>query len=413
MRKTNTLSQDRERFNGNFTQQEPIPDAGIQRAVEVLQSGRLHRYNVVEGEKSDTALLETEFAEYQGARFCLACASGGYAMQVALSSFGLEYGEPVLTNAFTLSPVPGAVHNVGGKPVLVETTEQLVIDLVDLERKIESSGSRVLLLSHMRGHIADMDHLCDLLDQKGVSLIEDCAHTMGASWSGRLSGSFGVAACFSSQTYKHINSGEGGFVTTDDPDLMARAIIRSGSYMLYEHHDAAPEPTAFSDIRFDNPNCSGRMDNLRAAILRPQLKILGGNRERWNERYHTLEQALGVIKGVTLPIRPKAEVYVGSSIQFLLKEMTAEQIQMVISTCRERGVELKWFGASEPAGYTSSHDSWRYIDNQSLPATDRILSKLLDMRIPLTFSLEDCRLISRIIDQCITASAPENSPDAG
>ena len=155
------------------------------------------------------------------------------------------------------------------------------------------------------------------------------------------------------------------------------------------------------------------MDNLRAAILRPQLKILGSNRERWNERYHTLEQALGVVKGVTLPIRPKAEVYVGSSIQFLLKEMTTEQIQMVIATCRERGVELKWFGASEPAGYTSSHDSWRYMDNQSLPATDRILSKLLDMRIPLTFSLEDCRLISRIIHQCITAIATENPPAAG
>jgi dTDP-4-amino-4,6-dideoxygalactose transaminase len=95
----------------------------------------------------------------------------------------------------------------------------------------------------MRGHIADMGRLCDLLRAKEVSLIEDCAHTMGAKWNGQRSGSFGLAACFSSQTYKHINSGEGGFLTTDDPDLIARAVIRSGSYMLYDQHDAAPITT--------------------------------------------------------------------------------------------------------------------------------------------------------------------------
>ncbi len=389
-------------FKGHFTQQESIPEEGIQRAIEVLRSGRLHRYNVIEDEVSEVNLLETEFAKYQGAKFCLACASGGYAMQVALTSFGLDHQEPVLTNAFTLSPVPGAIDNAGGKPVLVETTDQLVIDLSDLEQKIESSGSRVLLLSHMRGHLVDMDQLCQLLEKKGVQLIEDCAHTMGATWNGRMSGSFGLAACFSTQTYKHINSGEGGLVTTDDPELIARAIIRSGSYMLYDRHDAAPEASIFSDIRLDNPNCSGRMDNLRAAILRPQLKILDDNRKRWNERYRLIEKALSNVTGATLPIRPPVEEYVGSSIQFLLNDMTEEQIKSVIRKCLDRGVELKWFGAPEPAGYTSRHNSWRYMESQALPITDLVLSKMLDMRIPLIFSLDDCRLIGEIIGDCIS-----------
>ncbi|SVD21723.1 uncharacterized protein METZ01_LOCUS374577, partial [marine metagenome] len=146
-------------FKGKFTQQEAIPEPAIEQAVEVMRSGRLHRYNVVDGEVSETSLLETEFAQYQGAKYCLACASGGYAMQVALASSGIKHGQSVLTNAFTLSPVPGAIHNVGGRPVLVETTDQLVIDLDDLEGKINSSGARLLLLSHMRGHIADMGQL--------------------------------------------------------------------------------------------------------------------------------------------------------------------------------------------------------------------------------------------------------------
>ncbi len=387
----------RKTFNGNFTQQEPIPEDAIARAVAVMRSGRLHRYDVSAGEVAETALLENEFAAYMGARYCLACASGGYAMHLALRSFGLESGEPVLTNAFTLSPVPGAIDNAGGKPVLIETTRDLVIDLNDLELKIGLSHARVLLLSHMRGHIVDMDALMVVLSRHHVALIEDCAHTMGASWGERKSGSFGVAACFSTQTYKHMNSGEGGFVTTDDPKLMANAVIRSGSYMLYGRHQAAPDDAAFTDARLDNPNCSGRMDNLRAAILRPQLELLDDNRERWNARYRAVESALDGIEGLVLPHRPGKETYVGSSIQFLAEGLDTTILPDFISRCQARGVELKWFGSPEPVAYTSRHDSWRYIDAQSLPQTDAVLDKLCDMRIPLSFSVEDCELIGEII----------------
>ena len=139
------------RFHGNFTQQLPIPEEGIERAVAVMRSGSLHRYNVVDGEAPETVRLENEFAAYMGARFCLACTSGGYALQTALRAFGVSPGEPVLTNGFTLSPVPGAIAAASGKAVLVEVTEDLVIDIDDLARKAATSEARVLMLSHMRG----------------------------------------------------------------------------------------------------------------------------------------------------------------------------------------------------------------------------------------------------------------------
>lgn len=384
-------------FSGSFTQQEPIPEDAIVRAVEVMRTGRLHRYNEVEGEVAETSLLENEFAVYMGARYCLACASGGYAMHITLRSLGLQPGEGVLTNAFTLSPVPGAIDNAGCKPILVETTRDLVIDMDDLEHKITAGNARVLLLSHMRGHIADMDTLMRVLEKHDVTLIEDCAHTMGASWRGRKSGSFGVAACFSTQTYKHVNSGEGGFITTNDPQLMANAVILSGSYMLYERHQAAPEPEAFRDARMDNPNYSGRMDNLRSAILRPQLRLLDENRKRWNRRYQILVSAISGIDGLVVPQRPPEEKFVGSSIQFLAVGLDKKSLPEFITRCRLRGVELKWFGSPEPVGYTSRHTSWRYIEAQELPRTDTILEKLLDMRIPLSFSIGDCELIGEII----------------
>jgi dTDP-4-amino-4,6-dideoxygalactose transaminase len=229
-----------ERFNGSFTQQEPIPQAGIAAAMAVMQHGRLHRYNTGPGEVGEAAALEVEFAGFVGAQFCLAVASGGYAMGCALRACGVQVGDAVLSNAFTLAPVPGAIASLGGRPVFVEITEDLVIDLGDLEVKAQATGARVLLLSHMRGHVCDMDALMALCDRLGVTVIEDCAHTMGAQWRGVPSGRHGAVGCYSTQTYKHMNSGEGGLIVTDDPDLAARMVLLSGSYMLYGKHPAAP-----------------------------------------------------------------------------------------------------------------------------------------------------------------------------
>jgi dTDP-4-amino-4,6-dideoxygalactose transaminase len=228
-------------FSKPFTQQEAIPDAGIEHAVAVLRSGRLHRYNTLGDETSETALLEQEFAAYMGQSYCLACTSGGYSLHIALKAAGIQPGETVLSNAFTLAPVPGAIDNAGGKPVLVEIDHNYCIDLAHLETMMQQSKARFFMISHMRGHIADMTAVVALCEKYGVTLIEDCAHTMGAHWDGKRSGSFGKIACFSTQTYKHLNSGEGGFLTTNDDDIIARAIIYSGSYMLFERHGTVPE----------------------------------------------------------------------------------------------------------------------------------------------------------------------------
>jgi dTDP-4-amino-4,6-dideoxygalactose transaminase len=389
-----------ERFTGSFTQQEPIPEAGIEAALAVLGHGRLHRYNLAEGEAGEVALLEQEFADLVLARYCLAVASGGYAMATALRAVGVGPGDKVLSNAFTLAPVPGAIASLGARAVFVGVTEALTIDLDDLQAKVGGAGkggARVLLLSHMRGHICDMDRLMGICDAAGVTVIEDCAHTMGAAWNGVASGRHGAMACYSCQTYKHVNSGEGGFLVSDDPELAAKAVLLSGSYMLYERHRAAPEPEVFERIKYQMPNISGRMDNLRAAILRPQLRDLGAQVERWNARYRVLEAGLRDTPGLQVVERPEPEMFVGSSIQFLLLDWDGARVGEVVRRCAARGVELKWFGAPEPAGFTSKYDQWHYAKPPEMPTSDHVLAGILDMRVPLTFSLEDCALIARII----------------
>ena len=106
----------RTKFTKPFTQQEPIPAAAIERAIEVMQSGRLHRYNLAEGDANEASQLEREYAEWQQVDYCVACTSGGYAIQLALRACGVTPGDKVLANAYTLAPVPGAIHNVGGVP---------------------------------------------------------------------------------------------------------------------------------------------------------------------------------------------------------------------------------------------------------------------------------------------------------
>jgi dTDP-4-amino-4,6-dideoxygalactose transaminase len=390
-----------ETFTGSFTQQEAIPEDAIEAALAVLRHGRLHRYNVAEGEAGETALLEQEFAAQMGAKYCLAVASGGYALATSLRAVGVKPGDKVLTNAFTLAPVPGSIASVGAEPVFVEVTEDLTIDLDDLAAKADQS--KVLMLSHMRGHLCDMDRLMEICDAAGITVIEDCAHTMGASWNGVLSGRHGAVGCYSCQTYKHVNSGEGGLLVTDDEEIAARAIMLSGSYMLYGRHLAAPGPEVFERVKYETPNISGRMDNLRAAILRPQLRDLDAQVARWNERYRKLEEGLRGTPGLTVVERPAQEVYVGSSIQFLLLDWSEEAVQEAVRRCAARGVELKWFGTPEPVAFTSRYDSWRYADTPRLPQSDRVLAGIIDMRVPLTFSLEDCAQIARIIRAEVSA----------
>ena len=150
------------------------------------------------------------------------------------------------------------------------------------------------------------------------------------------------------------------------------------------------------------PNYSGRMDNLRAAVVRSQIINLDANCERWNERYRVLEDGLRANSEITIPARSNSEHYVGSSIQFRIERLSKDQLLSFVDACARRGLDLKWFGEDEPRGFTSRYDSWKYLGEvQKLPRTLEILANTFDMRVPLTFSTDDCRLIADIIGEVL------------
>ncbi len=392
-------------FGKDLSTPEPIAEAAIARAVELMRTGRLHRYGEQGSGYPEPSLLEQDYAAYVGSKYCVAVSSCGAAMFLALKALGVKPGDKVLTSTFTLAPVPGAIAHAGAEAILVETTTDYMTCLLDLESKAASSEAKVFLLSHMRGHIADLQAIKAICDKHGIAIIEDCAHTMGAKWDGRHTGTWGKIGCYSTQTYKHINSGEGGLLVTDDDDVAAQAILMSGCYMMYDQHILKPAPEVFERWKYLTPNFSMRMSNLAACLLRPQISELAQRGKRWNNIYAMLERELSKSAVVFVPTRPPEEEFVASSIQFTL-DLTSHQIERFLQECTARGLYIKWFGTPSPVAFTSNYQHWHYFASKpDIPSSDAVLEKLMDLRTPLSLTEDDCMLIGQIVHKASLIAA--------
>lgn len=395
-------------FGKDLSTPEPIPEEAIERAVALMRSGRLHRYGEQGSGYPEPSLLEQAFAAYVGSKYCVAVSSCGAAMFIALKALGVKPGDKVLTSTFTLSPVPGAIAHAGAEAVLVEASGDYMTDMADLERKAATSGAKVFLLSHMRGHIADLGAVRALCDKHGIAIVEDCAHTMGARWDGQHTGTWGKVGCFSAQTYKHINSGEGGLLVTDDDDVAAQAILMSGCYMMYDQHILKPAPEVFERWKYVTPNFSMRMSNLAASLLRPQIGQLADRGRRWNHIYATLARELCKARYVSVPGRDPKEEFIASSIQFTL-DLTPPQIERFLKECSLRGLYIKWFGTATPVAFTSNYEHWHYLqDKPDIPNSKAVLNQLMDLRTPLSLTDDDCVLIGQIVAVATSIAGDSN-----
>ena len=395
-------------FGKDLSTPEPIPEEAIERAVALMRTGRLHRYGEQGTGYPEPSLLEQDYAAYVGSKYCVAVSSCGAAMFMALKALGVKPGDKVLTSTFTLAPVPGAIAHAGAEAVLVDTTFDYMTDMADLEHKAATRGAKVFLLSHMRGHIADLPAIKAICDKYGVAIIEDCAHTMGAKWDGKHTGTWGVVGCYSAQTYKHINSGEGGLLVTDDEDVAAQAILMSGCYMMYNQHILKPSAEVFERWKYVTPNFSMRMSNLAAALLRPQIGQLADRGRRWNHIYATLERELTKAAHVSVPPRDAREEFVASSIQFTLN-LKPPQIERFLKECDLRGLYIKWFGTPTPVAFTSNYQHWHYMTDQpDIPKSIGVLNQLLDLRTPLSLTDDDCALIGQIVANATSIAGASN-----
>lgn len=382
-------------FSKRLSQPDPVPLEGQTRALELLKSGELFRYTP--GVLSEVALAEEAITTYTGFKYAVGFNSCGSALFIALKCLGVKPGEAVLANAFSFTAVPSSIHHAGAVPVYVESTDAYVMDTDDLRSKVTPS-TKYLMLTHMRGKVANMEAVYDIAREYDLQVVEDCAHALGIQWDGVQLGRQAHVACFSTQSAKVINSGEGGFLCTNDPYIAARAACYAGCYeALYLQHlsTCAPEASYFEEVKKETPNYSLRMSDLTACCITPAFKNLEKRIERYNQRYARIAARLDANEHIHVPPISQRVRPVSDSIQFNLIGFGNEQVGMFLASCKRRGLPLGLFGSKDNA---RNYNNWRYSPAQSeLPHTEYLISRAIDARLPETFAEEDIDLMGDVI----------------
>jgi perosamine synthetase len=276
--------------------------------------------------------FEEAFAEACGTRYGVACVNGTVALHLALATLGIGPGDEVILPTFTMIATINAVTYTGATPVLVDSEPVTWnMDVNQVADKI-TPRTRVVMPVHTYGHPVDMDPLLELAERHGLYIIEDAAEAHGAEYKGRRAGSLGHAGCFSFYANKVITTGEGGMITTDDPD-----IARLASH-LRDH--------AFSDERHFWHKYLGfnyRMTSLQAAVGLAQTEQMESfvRARRANAARYTA--ALQSIPGIVTPPEANWAKSVFWMYSILVEDefgMTRDQLRAYLA---EHGIETRTF----------------------------------------------------------------------
>ncbi|MCW1917445.1 aminotransferase class I/II-fold pyridoxal phosphate-dependent enzyme [Rhodobacter sp. KR11] len=361
----------------NVYDAEPIPAEAMAEVERLLSSGDLFRYTAAEG--APVAQLEREFAELMGSRYALAVSSCSAALFLSLKALDLPRGATVLIPAFTFAAVPSAVVHADCVPVLVEVGDNYRVDMADFAAKLP--GAHAVLISHMRGHTSDMDAIMALCDAAGIPVLEDAAHSLGTEWHGKKIGTIGKIGCFSFQSYKLVNAGEGGILITDDPELAARCVIMSGAY---EHNWKKHPGLQNSFMAWQNklPLYNMRMQNLSAAVIRPQLPEVAGRVAKGRAGHDRVADRLNGSDWLTVPPALPPEQRAPDSIQFnLAGDWTDAEARAFQTESKRRGIAVQIFGLSEDNA--RAFWNWEFLGPApDLPQTRAMLMRACDVRLP-------------------------------
>lgn len=361
----------------NVYDAEPIPPQALAEVERLLTSGDLFRYTAPDG--APVAQLEREFADLLGSTYALAVSSCSAALFLSLKALDLPRGAKVLIPAFTFAAVPSAVVHADCEPVLVEVGQNYRVDMEDFAAKLP--GADAVLISHMRGHTSDMDAIMALCDAAGIPVIEDAAHSLGTEWHGRKIGTIGKIGCFSFQSYKLVNAGEGGILVTDDPDLFARCVIMSGAYeQNWKKHPGLQN----SLMKWQNllPLYNMRMQNLSAAVIRPQLPEVAGRVAKGRAGHDRVAERLNGSDWLAVPPSLPPEERAPDSIQFnLAGAWTDAEARAFQVEAKRRGVSVQVFGLSEDNA--RAFWNWKFLgETPDLPQTRAMLMRACDVRLP-------------------------------
>lgn len=382
----------------NMHDAEPIPAEARAEIDRLLQSGDLFRYTAPED--APVALLEREFAAFMGTKYALAVSSCSAALFLSLEALNLPKGGGVLIPGFTFAAVPSSIIHAGLVPVLCEVGENYRIDIQDFAARLPDVDA--VIISHMRGHTSDMDAILALCAKADVPVIEDAAHSLGTTWHGRKIGTLGQVGCFSFQSYKLVNAGEGGILVTDDADLVARAVILSGAYEhawakhLSPGDNTAELEQAFARWQNKLPLYNLRMSNLSAAVIRPQLSHIDQRVADGRRNHDHVAAAISQSPWIEVPAHLPPEQRAPDSLQFNLTGLSDNEVRAFVSAAEADGVKVQVFGLSRDNA--RAYWNWQFLPEMpDLPRTRAMLMRACDTRLPARLTAKDCDAVAAIL----------------
>ncbi|MDQ1743028.1 MAG: hypothetical protein QOE23_1367 [Pseudonocardiales bacterium] len=380
-------------------------------AIRAIRSHLFFRYDYRAYAETECGQFEQELCDYFGTRHALAVTSGTAALALAIMAAGIPAGSLIACPGFTFVATPSAIVMAGCRPVLIEVTEDLHLDLADLRRRW-TPEIKAIMVVHMRGFASDVEALADFAAEMGVPLFEDAVPALGAELNGRKLGTFGLAGGFSTQSDKSLNSGEGGFLLTDDDALYARAVVLAGAYegRVARHFPDGPHPL---DTDLALPLLSLRMDEIRAALLRSELVRLPLRLACFHRNYDYVAQALADVEGISIRQPVAAGAYLGEAFIFRVPggALNGNAQWFADALCAE-GIDARNLGSARDANVRAFWN-WRFLFpgaevdeiKAGLPVTTGFLEDAVDVALSSTLEAADCdhlitavRRIARALD---------------
>jgi len=251
-----------------------LTERDVEAATRVLRSGWLTTGPAVPA-------FEREFAAAVGAAHCVAVSSCTAALHLAYRTIPLEPGDEVIVPALTFSATAAAAIAAGGRPVIADVGDDLNVDPADFEARL-GPKTRGVTVVHMGGLPCDMKTLEEMCRANNLSLVQDCAHAVGATYEGESLGGRGFAACYSFHAVKQIAAGEGGAITTNDDAVAAQARLLRNHCLTTSASDRHGSAAGY---RYDisGPGYNYRLPDVSAAIAQSQLAHLAEDDARRQE----------------------------------------------------------------------------------------------------------------------------------
>ncbi len=253
--------------------------------VDVLSKGNLIMREELES-------FEKNLASFVGTKYAVGLGSGYDALLISSMAAGIGPGDEVIVPAHTFVATVSAVVNAGGTPILVDVDKDYNIDVSNIEEAV-TPKTKAIIPVHLNGRMCDMETIVAIAEKHNLAIIEDACQSLGASFKDKKAGSFGLAGCWSFYPFKILGGyGEGGAITTDEPEVARRA-------SLYRYNGEDKETGTY---HYHGASCL--LDNLQAAFLDVKLRHLPD----WIKRRQQIaEQYRNVLAGIEELILPHFE----------------------------------------------------------------------------------------------------------